>query len=513
MPSKPYLHDHPEFADLIKAVAADQRIDPFLAEKDYWLMHCLYGLQQAKYDFQLKGGTSLSKGFSIIDRFSEDIDIHITPPKDMNVRASANHEKEKDRESRKAYYDHLAKTIKIPGIVKIERDTLFDSLPKYFSGGIRLFYPAKFASDGSAMRDSNFKQALAELEPKWAHFKHNQIYQWAWEFLRRNPAYIQAIADLDNEVEKQTKEHKEFLLKKSQNKLLKHSSSVFLNPSQTIKSIKAEEIAIKYGLTILLSSDCDMAKDVYEPLISKELFDECQAVLKGWHKKPFQYAGKEFVFRGLITCATTGRVVTASEQKRIYKSGKTVSWTYLRTWNPDNPEKLVWVREDKILAEVEDIFASLYIPPERLEAITAHIRATDKTERDFLRRQMLDLKRDYSALQTRLDGLMDLLLDGTIDRKEFEQKKLSLRDRQADIRARMAAHEEGDDKFKEALITLLQITAKAAESFRGSTVDQKRKLVGFAFANLQLKGSTLCYSLKEPFCWFTKCQNLDSWSG
>lgn len=126
---------------------------------------------------------------------------------------------------------------------------------------------------------------------------------------------------------------------------------------------------------------------------------------------------------------------------------------------------------------------------------------------------MADLKKDYSGLQTRLDGLMDLLLDGTIDRKEFEQKKQSLRDRQADIRARMAAHEEGDDKFKEALITLLQITAKAAETFRGSTIEQKRRLVGFVFANLQLKGSTLCYSLKEPFFWFTECPNLDSWSG
>lgn len=44
----------------------------------------------------------------------------------------------------------LSASIRIPGIVKVERDTLFDSLPKYFSGGIRLYYDAKFPSDGSA---------------------------------------------------------------------------------------------------------------------------------------------------------------------------------------------------------------------------------------------------------------------------------------------------------------------------------------------------------------------------
>ena len=77
-----YLHDHPQFADLIRIVAAEKGIDPALVEKDYWIMHCLYGLQQLGLTFQLKGGTSLSKGHKVIDRFSEDIDILIEPPAD-----------------------------------------------------------------------------------------------------------------------------------------------------------------------------------------------------------------------------------------------------------------------------------------------------------------------------------------------------------------------------------------------------------------------------------------------
>ena len=78
-----------------------------------------------------------------------------------------------------------------------------------------------------------------------------------------------------------------------------------------------------------------------------------------------------------------------------------------------------------MLAQVEEVFRSLQIPPDKLEHITRYIRDTDKTERAFLRRQMADLKKDYTAAQNRLDGLMDLLLDGTIDKEEFERKKLS----------------------------------------------------------------------------------------
>jgi predicted nucleotidyltransferase component of viral defense system len=69
-----YLHNHPQFTDLIRIVAQERGIAPALIEKDYWIMHCLYGLQQLGLKFELKGGTSLSKGFQIINRFSEDID-------------------------------------------------------------------------------------------------------------------------------------------------------------------------------------------------------------------------------------------------------------------------------------------------------------------------------------------------------------------------------------------------------------------------------------------------------
>ncbi|WP_249734846.1 nucleotidyl transferase AbiEii/AbiGii toxin family protein [Bradyrhizobium sp. sGM-13] len=78
-----FLHNHPQFADLIRIVAKVKGIDPPLVEKDYWIMHCLYGLHQLGFTFQLKGGTSLSKGHQIINRFSEDIDILIEPPTGM----------------------------------------------------------------------------------------------------------------------------------------------------------------------------------------------------------------------------------------------------------------------------------------------------------------------------------------------------------------------------------------------------------------------------------------------
>jgi nucleotidyltransferase AbiEii toxin of type IV toxin-antitoxin system len=134
-----YLHNHPNFADLIRIVAQEKGIDPSLVEKDYWIMHCLYGLQKLNMKFELKGGTSLSKGHKIVGRFSEDIDIRIEPPAEKQVATRKNQTSATQVKSRKDFYDWLATTIKIDGISEVARDTAYDN-PNYFSGGIRLSY-------------------------------------------------------------------------------------------------------------------------------------------------------------------------------------------------------------------------------------------------------------------------------------------------------------------------------------------------------------------------------------
>ncbi len=135
-----FLHNHRQFADLIRIVAEEQGIAPALVEKDYWIMQSLYGLQQLGLTFELKGGTSLSKGYGLISRFSEDIDIRIEPPADPPVMTGRNHDKPAHVQSRKDFYDRLAQTIAIDGVTSVERDTAFDDTRQYRSGGIRLTY-------------------------------------------------------------------------------------------------------------------------------------------------------------------------------------------------------------------------------------------------------------------------------------------------------------------------------------------------------------------------------------
>lgn len=134
-----YLHDHKEFVSLINILADEKNIEPGLIEKDYWIMHVLYGLKKQGFKFELKGGTSLSKGYKLIHRFSEDIDIHIKPPEKFGINENPKNRSVNNAKKRKDFYDWLANEIKISGIVSVERDIAFDT-DGYTSGGIRLYY-------------------------------------------------------------------------------------------------------------------------------------------------------------------------------------------------------------------------------------------------------------------------------------------------------------------------------------------------------------------------------------
>ena len=92
-------------------------------------MHCLWGLQQQGYKFDLKGGTSLSKGFNIIERFSEDVDIQIYP-NSIEVKTGKNQNKAAHIESRRIFFKQITEILGIPNM-KFSRD--YPKFPKLWA--------------------------------------------------------------------------------------------------------------------------------------------------------------------------------------------------------------------------------------------------------------------------------------------------------------------------------------------------------------------------------------------
>ncbi len=72
-----FLHKE-QLRELFNETAVQKRVTPAIAEKDFWVTWVLSKIFNDPYlssILMFKGGTSLSKVFNVIGRFSEDIDL------------------------------------------------------------------------------------------------------------------------------------------------------------------------------------------------------------------------------------------------------------------------------------------------------------------------------------------------------------------------------------------------------------------------------------------------------
>ena len=118
-----FVHADKDFEQLLAIVARDTGISEALIEKDYWVTHTLWALHETGLDLWFKGGTSLSKGFGCIQRFSEDLDMVILPGiiADLPEVRNWTSTNKGPVAQRQAFYDALTNALVVPD-VRVERD-------------------------------------------------------------------------------------------------------------------------------------------------------------------------------------------------------------------------------------------------------------------------------------------------------------------------------------------------------------------------------------------------------
>ncbi len=118
-----FVHDDKDFEQLLAIVARVYGISQALIEKDYWVTHTLWALHRTGLEIWFKGGTSLSKGFGLTQRFSEDLDMMILPgtASDLPNVTNWTSTNKSPIAQRIAFYQALTGALIVPG-VRIERD-------------------------------------------------------------------------------------------------------------------------------------------------------------------------------------------------------------------------------------------------------------------------------------------------------------------------------------------------------------------------------------------------------
>ena len=109
-----FVHEHGEFDAVLSIVSERRGVSAALVEKDYWVTHSLWALETNMSRVWFKGGTSLAKGFGLIERFSEDLDVKLDA---LDLPPVADWQSEGTRavEARRRFFEGLSRRLHVPG--------------------------------------------------------------------------------------------------------------------------------------------------------------------------------------------------------------------------------------------------------------------------------------------------------------------------------------------------------------------------------------------------------------
>lgn len=204
------VHEEADLEDMIRIVARDVGVSAALVEKDYWVTHSLWALHTLGLEVWFKGGTSLSKGFGLIRRFSEDLDLQIEAgPQSALPRVGSWTGSRKGQVAvRRGFFEALAQLIKVPGaIVRLDPNSFGDDAR---SASFQVRYPGTLVGEihasmrpfvllevGQAQVKPFVERALSSFVHEWLE-KRGQLHQYK----ENRPARVRCVHPLVTLVEK-----------------------------------------------------------------------------------------------------------------------------------------------------------------------------------------------------------------------------------------------------------------------------------------------------------------------
>jgi hypothetical protein len=211
--------------------------------------------------------------------------------------------------------------------------------------------------------------------------------------------------------------------------------------------------------------DNHLIKKLSTVLISESLFNKVQEIITGHDRSPVQYAGKPILFRGMITCAYCGCMITGDIKKGKYMY-----------YSCSNLTKICckrWISEEKLLAQMMVSIKRINFSNEQIQKIVAYLKKSFKHEQEFFKNSQQSLRNELDSLQSRISKLVDMHLDGGIDSNTYKFKLEEYKKRQREISSEMRDHVDADESCLITIKTVLGLAKRATEIYRSSNIEGK----------------------------------------
>ena len=234
----------------------------------------------------------------------------------------------------------------------------------------------------------------------------------------------------------------------------------------------------------------------YQALITRDLFDRCRAVREGRSKKPSKVISKPFIFKGILTCKNCGCLM--SPEMKVKKSG--LKFIYYSCTNGKGICKREYTPEKALLKPIHEVFEAFAgIPEEVQERLVSELRTLNEGEAAFHEKEIARLRAEYDQAQSRVEALLDMRLDQSITKDEYDKKLQSLKDKQYRLNIELDEYTKADHEYHIHVSTVINLSRKMVDVFESSEPEEKRAILNFLLQNPTVSGKKLDFELKKPF--------------
>ncbi len=236
----------------------------------------------------------------------------------------------------------------------------------------------------------------------------------------------------------------------------------------------------------------DFYPHIYEPIITKELFDKVQDKLASKNMCPTKMdSRKKFIFGGMLRCAKCGCTMSPEIKKGKY--------IYYACTNAKRICKREYVKEEELLKPVKKFLRDIRLSDEKIKDIITYLKDNHEKKTLFHKRKIVEVDKKYDKTQNRINNLLDCLTDGVISKEDYENKLREYKDEQYNLNLEKEKLTQNDEGYHIVALTVLKLAQRAEEIFENSDTDEKNQLLEFLLQNPTVNGKKLCFTKLEPF--------------
>jgi len=227
-------------------------------------------------------------------------------------------------------------------------------------------------------------------------------------------------------------------------------------------------------------------KGNHVPLISSQTFKKAQDIMAG--KTNTKLRKHAFVYRKLLNCKHCGYKLIGELQKGN---------VYYRCHTKGCPTKSI--RECTVNLYIENMLTSVAMNENEVNLMHEQL---SKLKSDWLNRQKelsQSLNLRLGSLDSKLQRVTDLLIDGTLDKVQYESEKRKILAEQQELNEQQNRVSSKKSSYLQNMQDFLELAQKPKILYDLANCDEKRELLEMFTSNLYVKGKRLAISMVSAF--------------